>query len=378
MLEVIKDRVTLECYRGLTLIYQLVGKNEKAQDVMTNIIQKERAKEKDWWLLGRLYVKSKKWEHAYNAFLHAVQESGGKAKYIYWLGQVEEYAGYEKTAESYYDEVINRGEGFYGAMAAKARILLNRNAYREALAYYECCFQKKTDPEVYNGAGLCYMGLEEYFHAVRYLKKALSAKPDNEVFRFNYASALLKIGNYRQALTELQQLKRQETPLVYAAMGYCYGELGRFDEGIRQYEKALGLSPDDVEYLLNQAVLYVKNGNSEEALQILKALLQKNPADPDLYNNIAWIYEEAQAYKEAEDNYYRGLTLSSGNLQIAYNLICCLNKQGKYLEAMEVVHYLENDPGSAQLACSCLARIYENLGADKAAVDCYNKALGLD
>jgi len=373
------NKVKLTWQRGLSVIYQVIGNNVKALEHLEALANNGQAGEREWWALGELYVRLKLWDKAVYALLNAVRSSNGCPKYIFWLGKAEEEAGHGNAAEALYEQAIKKDSEFWDAYAAKAHLILNRGDYEQALGYFsECLKHKPQDAYLLNNLGLCQLGLNRLTEAREYLAEATRRKAGDDHILYNYGTVLVKLDDYEQALAQFLKIKKKDNPAVFNALGYCYGMLQNTAESIRCYQEALQQEPDNQEAQKNLAAIYAKDHDYEQALLLIKNLLQLTPQDPDLLNNAAWIYEALCQYGLAEENYYRSLAASAGNPDIAYNLICCLKKQKKYLEALDIAGYLERIPEKQRTYWSALAQIYEDLGASKLAVDCYNKSLGLE
>jgi len=60
-------------------------------------------------------------------------------------------------------------------------------------------------------------------------------------------------------------------------LGSCYRNVGRYEEAITAYKKALQKNPDDIFTHLNLAVTYVKLGREEEAQAKAKEVIRIHP-----------------------------------------------------------------------------------------------------
>ncbi|MGB2673270.1 MAG: tetratricopeptide repeat protein, partial [Candidatus Acidiferrum sp.] len=65
-------------------------------------------------------------------------------------------------------------------------------------------------------------------------------------------------------------------------------------------KEALAKYPSDPAVVTSNAMLLGENGQTDEAVKILRGQLTKTPADRDTYLNIAQVYERARRYQEAE------------------------------------------------------------------------------
>jgi tetratricopeptide (TPR) repeat protein len=68
--------------------------------------------------------------------------------------------------------------------------------------------------------------------------------PDEELYKQGRALALA--GYYEEALPILEAIQRTDDAMVYTMLGYTTRRLGRWDEGMAIYQKALSIDPGNV------------------------------------------------------------------------------------------------------------------------------------
>lgn len=378
-MNVIKKKIYLLYNRSLSTMYSIWGNYDKAISYLHNITEKEEVNSTDWWKLGVLWVAKGDWEEAKKAFLKALSDHKKNPQYLFWLGKAEAYNDNLVEAEKLYDEALENKADFLEALLAKGQLLMNREEYEEAFRYFLNSIKITTgSAEIYNNAGLCQMNLNNLDSAEEFFEKALKLKSRDPVMIYNYGMVMLKKGCYEQAIAEMSKLIPEGKAEVFSSLGYCYSSLEKYTESLELYLKALQAAPEDRENLVNLACIYARLGENSKALEIIKKLLLVNPYDINILNNIAWIYENLGNYGEAEKYYSRGLALAPDNPDLMYNMICCLDKQNKYSEAMEIIDKLKAFPEWSSMAWTYQAQIYEKIGEANLAVDCYNKALGLE
>ncbi|MCR4442732.1 MAG: tetratricopeptide repeat protein [Peptococcaceae bacterium] len=376
----IKNSLKQGYFKTMAVLFQLAGSGKKALYYQGKVIEGERVNYKDWSTLGALYARQKQWEKAYRAFAQAARMGRGDARNLYWLGRSSEEMGCLYMAEQFYDEALKNCGNLWEALYAKGEIRLRREDYEGAFqCFRQCLEQEPEDAGTLNNLGLCCLGQNEPVQALSYLERAVKIIKNDGTILYNCATVYIRLGRYKEAAVLLHKIKGGEDQAeIAAALGFCYGMLNKYEESLCYYRKALALDANNREALLNMAAVYAKKGEAGQALEILKNIMAKNSKDPEVLNNIAWVYESMEDLKTAEKHYYRGLAISAGDPQIAYNLVCCLKKQENYLEAIEAIEHLKNKQEWKKIAWSSLAQIYEELGANKLAVDCYNKAFGLE
>lgn len=375
----IKQKLDFTWQKGLSTLYQALGKHLKAIDSLRSLAEKGYAGEEEWLALGALYLKSQEWDKAVHAMLNAVRVSKANPKYVYWLGKAEEKSGNQEAAEALYEQVMKKDNDFWEAYAAKAQLIMNRGEYSEALVYFtESLLHKPDDAYLLNNVGLCLLGLHELNGAKQYLSEAVARKPLDDHLHYNYGTVLLKLGEFEEAIKEFSMIRNKNNALLLNSLGYCYGMLQEYEESISCYQEALQLEPNNIDCMKNLAAIFAQAKLYDQAIRLIRRLLLDNPRDSELLNNAAWIYEAQTQYQAAEENYYRSLAASEGNPEIAYNLLCCLKRQKKYLEALDLIEYFQKITEKQRSYWSAIAQIYEDIGASNLAVDCYNKSLGLE
>jgi tetratricopeptide (TPR) repeat protein len=91
--------------------------------------------------------------------------------------------------------------------------------------------------------------------------------PDEELAE--YAYALAEEGRYQEALATLDLLQNPDTPRALNYRGFATRKLGRLDEGITYYLKALALDPQYAEVREYLGEAYVVKGRFDLAAQQL-------------------------------------------------------------------------------------------------------------
>ena len=140
-----------------------------------------------------------------------------------------------------------------------------------ALESLEASLKGDNDqPEHLNDYGYLLMKNGDYEHAVKHLKRAVKAKPD-ERFLNNLALAQVELGkfddaykNFERAVGEFQGRLNIATRLK---------RLGWDKKAIEHLEKARALQPESMAVLADLVVLYQRNGKAEQAEEANKALI---------------------------------------------------------------------------------------------------------
>jgi tetratricopeptide (TPR) repeat protein len=128
-----------------------------------------------------------------------------------------------------------------------------------------------------------------------------------------------------QAMDKLKQALRIDprNDAAYVDLGFCYGVLRDGDTAIDMYHKATELNPSGSNFL-ELADVYMRVGDSEDALLAANAGLVKDPDNARLYNAKGMALNDLQRFDEAEEAWEKALRLNP-NLRVAQVNLDALN-----------------------------------------------------
>lgn len=145
--------------------------------------------------------------------------------------------------------------------------------YKEAIA------QDPEYPDAHLNLGMTYADLDQRDEAKAEFKAAIEMEPSDALARHELAAMLMDEGDYRAAITLLNEVVRLE-PENYEGwldLGISYAQKGFYQEAERCYGKARDLDPDDVLLNYNVAALYSLWERRPEAIAALRKALEKDP-----------------------------------------------------------------------------------------------------
>ncbi len=88
--------------------------------------------------------------------------------------------------------------------------------------------------------------------------------------------------------------------LSHWILGIVYLQEKEFDRAMAEYERALALNPNDVDFRMEMAEALVFVGRHEEGLELMKGTMRLNPIYPDWYLwDLGWVYYFMGRYEEA-------------------------------------------------------------------------------
>jgi len=110
---------------------------------------------------------------------------------------------------------------------------------------------------------------------------------------------------------------------AYVDLGFCYGVLRDGDTAVDMYRTATELNPSANNFI-ELADIYMRVGDTEDALLAANAGLIKDPSNARLYNAKGMALNDLQRFDEAEEAWEEALKLNP-NLKVAQANIDALN-----------------------------------------------------
>ncbi len=137
-----------------------------------------------------------------------------------------------------------------------------------------------------------FLAAENYEKALEYYDKALLKNKEDKYLLTNKGIALFKLGFIGKAVDLFKELVKKDPYFspAYYNLGDIYYSIGDLESAIKSYEDALELDSQDLRSSINLAVVYVKSGFYNKALDLLKRNLEYMPDSPDIHYNLGVIY----------------------------------------------------------------------------------------
>ena len=251
-------------------------------------------------------------------------------------------AAYRKAAELDPSELSHqRGLG---------QTLMAEEKFAQALTVYQKLADlMPDDSDIYLRIAQIYRELHQLDKAEENLVRAKQYAPGNLDVLYNEAMLYEAQGRYEDAIRVLSDAvtgiksqpqglpsRRRSLSILFQQLGqlyrdaqnyqaaiYTYEELSRLGEeedrrarmmimdtyraakdltkALQTSREAIAKYPADPAIQASHALLLGENGQTDEAVKILRAQLRGNEGDREMYLNIAQVYERGRRYKEAEE-----------------------------------------------------------------------------
>ena len=137
-----------------------------------------------------------------------------------------------------------------------------------------------SDPRVYRALTNLYLMQGQHEKAIAAAERQLELSPTGALAYQSMALALRWSGRYSEAISFAEQSIRLDPyppAITFRHLGTCYSRVGRYEEAITAFKKALQKNPDDIFTHLSLAAIYVGLDREEEARAEAKEVIRIDP-----------------------------------------------------------------------------------------------------
>src|SRR5712692_10135532 len=343
------DPTDAESALWLARLYRLKNEHDKAEEVLRSVLKNDPENEAAVEQLTQLLMDEGKASEAVK-LLEGITPHSATPVLLDLLGDAYTQARELAKAEQAYRKAAELDPSELSHQRGLGQTLLAEEKYSEALAVYQKLSDlMPDDSDVYLRIAQIYRELHQLDKAEDNLLKARQYAPGSLEVMYNEAMLYQAQGRYQDAIRVLSDAvtgiksqppaapsRRRSLAILYQQLGqlyrdtqnyqaaiYTFEELGHLGEeedrrarmlimdtyrsatdlakALQAGKEALAKYPADPSIRASQALLLGENGQTEDAVKILRAQLHGNQGDRDTYLNIAQVYERGRRYKEAEE-----------------------------------------------------------------------------
>jgi eukaryotic-like serine/threonine-protein kinase len=175
--------------------------------------------------------------------------------------------------------------------------------------------------------GNAYFQEGNYPKALEAFKQITVLEPDIDAGYGNVGNILLTQGKYEECIPYFQKaLQIEPTSSTYSSLGTAYFFLKQYPNAAGMFEKAVGLTPNDTQTMVNLADAYrwsdqadKAHATYEKAIALGFKELQTNPKSADVMAQIALSYAKSGNIQQADDFIRKARAIDKDNLQYIYD-----------------------------------------------------------
>src|SRR6202045_271502 len=333
----------------LARLYRLKNEHDKAEQVLKSILKSDPENEPAVEQLTQLLMDQGKSSEAV-ALLEGITAHSPSPVLLDLLGDARTQTHELAKAEDAYRKAAELDPSELSHQRGLGQTLLAEEKYSEALKVYQKLSDvTPDDSDVYLRIAQIYRELHQLDKAEENLVKARQYAPGNLEVMYNEAMLYQAQGRYDDAIRVLSDAatgikgqsptvpsRRRSLAILYQQLGqlyrdtqnyqaaiYTFEELGHLGEeedrrarmmimdtyraakdlskALQTGKEALAKYPADPAIRTSHALLLGENGQTDDAVKILRAQLHGEAGDRETYLNIAQVYERGRRYKEAEE-----------------------------------------------------------------------------
>ncbi len=333
----------------LARLYRLKNEHDKAEQVLRSILKSDPENEPAVEQLTQLLMDEGKSTEAVT-LLEAITAHSPSPVLLDLLGDAHTQAHDLEKAENAYRKAVELDPSELSHQRGLGQTLLAEEKYPEALKVFEKLSDvMPDDSDVYLRIAQIYRELHQLDKAEQNLVKARQYAPGSLEVMYNEAMLYQAQGRYEDAIRVLSDAvtgikgqspalstRRRSLAILYQQLGqlyrdtqnypasiYTFEELGHLGEeedrrarmmimdtyrsakdlpkALQTGKEALAKYPADPAIRTSHALLLGENGQTEDAVKMLRAQLHGETGDRETYLNIAQVYERGRRYKEAEE-----------------------------------------------------------------------------
>ena len=343
------DPTDSESALWLARLYRLRNEHDKAEEVLRSLLKQDPENEAAVEQLTQLLLDEGKSADAV-LLLESVTSRTPSPTLLDLLGDAYTQTHDLTKAEGAYRKAAELDPSELSHVRGLGQTLLAEEKFADALAVYQKLADlMPDDSDVYLRLAQIYRELHQLDRAEENLLKARQYAPGSLEVMYNEAMLYEAQGRYEDAIRVLSDavtgLKSQSTVLpsrrrslaiLYQQLGQLYRDTQNFQAAVYTFEElgrlgdeedrrsrmlimdtyraakdlpkalqagkdALAKYPSDPGLRTSNALLLGENGQTDEAVKVLRSQLTRTEADRDIYLNIAQVYERGRRYKEAEE-----------------------------------------------------------------------------
>jgi len=265
---------------------------------------------------------------AIEAFTKAVELNPKDAAAYYNQGLAfDELGKYEEALDEYHASIkldpklaisyVGRGNAYY-----------KLKKYEKALKDYDKAIELKPEmPEPYVGRGNVYWKQNWYYKAIRDYDRAIELNPRYALAYYNRGWVYNDLGGYQPAIRDgwffdAYNYKQPEIKKAWFSdrekdydkairNGRVYNDTGYHLKAIRDYDKAIEVSPKYVNAYMARANSYRILGMYDKAIEDYNRVIELDPKHALAYNNRGVSHEKMKRFQQAMKDYEKAAQLGS-------------------------------------------------------------------
>ena len=236
--------------RGIFLLH--TDRFDEAAELFESLVAAAPDDSEAWQRLAVSYVGAGKPEMALKSAEEAVRLNPEKTDLLIFLGGIHSLLNRSEEALQAYDSAILLDPTKTRAWISKIVALLLSGRSEEAKECYLVGVETAPalrDSEDWNDVALGLYESEKYDESARVLSFLIELEPDEISYKINLLRPLTRLEKYELVLEISEEIIQEmpALPLAWVVKGVAYLGLGRYEEALGSFDRALKLDPSNRE-----------------------------------------------------------------------------------------------------------------------------------
>lgn len=208
----------------------------------------------------------------------AIKISPNDAHLHFILGDLYKEIKDDTKSLQEYQKAIGLKQRFKEAYSALIQIYTEKNDINTVIQTLNSLLKvNKNDPDLLYNLATFYGIQKDYNNAIKTFNMLLLIDKDNNKAIQGIALAYKKqLDNDNAIFYYKKALSLNASPSIYNSIGLCYTQKKDFSEALRNFQSALKISPQNEEYLYNQALAYLELRDYINVLDSINKILSIN------------------------------------------------------------------------------------------------------
>ena len=301
--------------------------------------------------LGRLYHAYEFNDSAEACYLNASRLGPKDYRWLHLLGQLNQKAGNLERSASFYEAARKIAPDYVATATNLGSVYLQLNRLVEAQKEFQAALA--SDPgcaAAHHGLGEVALAQQRFSNAIDHFVAALNRVPQANRIHYSLAMAYRGKGDLEKARVHLKQRGtvgvRAEDPLMGEVLGLLQGErvhllqgrlafhAGQFEDAARAFAKAVQAEPDSVRARVNLGSALGQMGDTQGAMEQLRAVLVAEPRNRTAHFNLGTILVRQGDHSQAINHFLAVLESDPADLEANRELAKSLLQVGQDDEAV--------------------------------------------
>ena len=246
----------------------------------------------------------------------------------------------------------------YRNYATDRRGSFNEEMLTKSIEHYEKALEIEPDDlETLQELSPLYRAAGEREKAGALLEKILDVKPNDPSALQDLAALYLESGDTEKAIATLEKLESEGgefDPRRAGLLGGAYQQAGRHKEAAKVYQDLLefvvNARGNTVPVRQDLAYNLLLAGDYPEAQKEYEALAEADPRNSDYHLRLSQIHRERRRFSDAQDSLRKAAELAPDSVQIKYEGVILLEREGRSEEATEALELILDETEKARYA----------------------------